>query len=39
MADSLGEGTYDLVDLAHFHAADPGYGRRVEEAVHALREN
>jgi len=30
----------DVVErnLAHFHAADPEYGRRVEEAVHALRE-
>ncbi|MFE7855188.1 catalase [Streptomyces sp. NPDC057403] len=26
-------------NLAHFHAADPEYGRRVEEAVHALRED
>jgi catalase len=26
-------------NLAHFHAADPAYGRRVEEAVHALRED
>ncbi len=27
-------------NLAHFHAAaDPGYGRRVEEAVRALRED
>ncbi|MFG2776865.1 catalase [Streptomyces prunicolor] len=26
-------------NLAHFHAADPKYGRRVEEAVHALRED
>ncbi|MEV2196253.1 catalase [Streptomyces phaeochromogenes] len=31
----------DVVEknLAHFHAADPEYGRRVEEAVHALRED
>ncbi|MGD9483136.1 catalase [Streptomyces sp. TRM70308] len=30
----------DVVDrnLAHFHAADPEYGRRVEEAVRELRE-
>ncbi|MEV6168665.1 catalase [Streptomyces sp. NPDC051954] len=26
-------------NLAHFHAADPEYGKRVEEAVHALRED
>ncbi|WP_405867894.1 catalase [Streptomyces sp. NBC_00005] len=26
-------------NLAHFHAADPEYGRRVEEAVRALRED
>ncbi|MFC8669586.1 catalase [Streptomyces sp. NPDC057199] len=26
-------------NLAHFHAADPEYGRRVEEAVLALRED
>ncbi|MFD5630802.1 catalase [Streptomyces sp. NPDC127072] len=26
-------------NLAHFHAADPEYGRRVAEAVHALRED
>ncbi|MGA5168523.1 MULTISPECIES: catalase [Streptomyces] len=26
-------------NLAHFHAADPDYGRRVEEAVRALRED
>ncbi|MEU5391232.1 hypothetical protein ACFYQT_01810 [Streptomyces tibetensis] len=26
-------------NLAHSHAADPGYGRRVEEAVRALRED
>ncbi len=26
-------------NLAHFHAADPEYGRRVEKAVHALRED
>ena len=26
-------------NLAHFHATDPEYGRRVEEAVHALRED
>ncbi|WTP61305.1 catalase [Streptomyces phaeochromogenes] len=31
----------DVVEknLAHFHAADPEYGRRVEEAVLALRED
>ncbi|MFJ1554942.1 catalase [Streptomyces mirabilis] len=31
----------DVVEknLAHFHAADPEYGRRVAEAVHALRED
>ncbi|MFF8382918.1 catalase [Streptomyces kanasensis] len=31
----------DVVEknLAHFHAADPEYGRRVEEAVRALRED
>ncbi|MGW3287193.1 catalase [Streptomyces sp. NPDC001002] len=31
----------DVIDknLAHFHAADPEYGRRVEEAVRALRED
>ncbi|GGQ01828.1 catalase [Streptomyces roseolilacinus] len=31
----------DVVErnLAHFHAADPDYGRRVEEAVRALRED
>ncbi|MGW7369060.1 catalase [Streptomyces sp. NPDC054841] len=26
-------------NLAHFHAADPDYGKRVEEAVRALRED
>ena len=26
-------------NLAHFHAADPEYGRRMEEAVRALRED
>ncbi|MFD9215214.1 catalase [Streptomyces sp. NPDC059544] len=26
-------------NLAHFHAADPDYGRRVEEAVRALRDD
>ncbi|MFF5857339.1 catalase [Streptomyces sp. NPDC012751] len=26
-------------NLAHFHAADPEYGKRVEEAVRALRED
>jgi catalase len=26
-------------NLAHFHAADTEYGKRVEEAVHALRED
>jgi catalase len=26
-------------NLAHFHAADPEYGRRVEEAVRVLRED
>ncbi len=26
-------------NLAHFHAADPEYGRRVEDAVRALRED
>ncbi|MER5882985.1 catalase [Streptomyces sp. NPDC001941] len=26
-------------NLAHFHAADPQYGKRVEEAVRALRED
>ncbi|WP_338673913.1 catalase [Streptomyces sp. SCSIO 30461] len=26
-------------NLAHFHAADADYGKRVEEAVHALRED
>lgn len=26
-------------NLAHFHAADPEYGRRVREAVEALRED
>ncbi len=25
-------------NLAHFHAADPEYGKRVEAAVQALRE-
>lgn len=31
----------DVIDknLAHFHAADPEYGRRVAEAVRALRED
>ncbi|MFD5426600.1 catalase [Streptomyces sp. NPDC127084] len=31
----------DVVEknLAHFHAADPDYGKRVEAAVHALRED
>lgn len=31
----------DVVEknLAHFHAADPEYGKRVEEAVRALRED
>ncbi|MEU2156407.1 catalase [Streptomyces sp. NPDC019396] len=31
----------DVVEknLAHFHAADADYGRRVEEAVHALRDD
>ncbi|GHH36496.1 catalase [Streptomyces candidus] len=31
----------DVVEknLAHFHAADPEYGKRVEEAVRELREN
>ncbi|CAM5546289.1 catalase [Streptomyces violaceorubidus] len=29
----------DLKNLAHFHAADPEYGKRVEEAVRALRED
>ncbi|WP_406425496.1 hypothetical protein [Streptomyces sp. NBC_00842] len=26
-------------NLAHFHAADADYGKRVEEAVRALRED
>ncbi|GAP49641.1 catalase [Streptomyces azureus] len=26
-------------NLAHFHTADPEYGRRVEDAVRALRED
>src|SRR5262249_38494972 len=31
----------DIVEknLAHFHAADPEYGRRLQEAVRALRED
>jgi catalase len=28
-----------IENLAHFPAADPEYGRRVEEAVRALRED
>ncbi|EPD66347.1 catalase [Streptomyces sp. HGB0020] len=42
IAGGLAQVTRDDVvrkNLAHFHAADPEYGRRVEEAVHALRED
>ncbi|MFG2934527.1 catalase [Streptomyces sp. NPDC048282] len=42
LAGSLARVSRDDViekNLAHFHAADPEYGRRVAEAVHALRED
>ncbi|MFI8437774.1 catalase [Streptomyces sp. NPDC079020] len=42
IAGGLSQVTRDDViekNLAHFHAADADYGRRVEEAVHALRED
>ncbi|WP_330281866.1 catalase [Streptomyces sp. NBC_00588] len=42
IAGGLAQVTRDDVvrkNLAHFHAADPEYGRRVEEAVRALRED
>ncbi|MGW2963824.1 catalase [Streptomyces sp. NPDC001220] len=42
IAGGLSQVTRDDViekNLAHFHAADPEYGKRVEEAVHALRED
>ncbi|WP_299538964.1 catalase [uncultured Streptomyces sp.] len=41
IAGGLSQVTRDDVvqkNVAHFHAADPEYGRRVEEAVRALRE-
>ncbi|MGW2657135.1 catalase [Streptomyces sp. NPDC001478] len=42
IASGLSQVTRDDViekNLAHFHAADPEYGTRVEEAVRALRED
>ncbi|WP_326727814.1 catalase [Streptomyces phaeochromogenes] len=42
IAGGLSQASRDDVvekNLAHFHAADPEYGRRVEEAVLALRED
>ncbi|MFE7039091.1 catalase [Streptomyces atratus] len=42
IAKGLSQVTRDDViekNLAHFHAADADYGKRVEEAVHALRED
>ncbi|MGY6021252.1 catalase [Streptomyces spinosirectus] len=42
IAGGLSQVTRDDViekNLAHFHAADPEYGKRVEEAVRALRED
>ncbi|MEU9062348.1 catalase [Streptomyces sp. NPDC048430] len=42
IAGGLSQVTRDDViekNLAHFHAADADYGKRVEEAVHALRED
>ncbi|MDF6017975.1 catalase [Streptomyces sp. JH34] len=42
IAGGLSQVTRDDViekNLAHFHAADAGYGKRVEEAVRALRED
>ncbi|WP_326700751.1 catalase [Streptomyces sp. NBC_01754] len=42
IAGGLSQVTRDDViekNLAHFHAADPGYGSRVEEAVRALHED
>ena len=42
IAGGLSQVTRDDViekNLAHFHAADADYGRRVEEAVRALRED
>ncbi|MFD7433107.1 catalase [Streptomyces sp. NPDC059861] len=42
IAGSLSQVSRDDVvekNLAHFHAADPEYGKRVEEAVRALRED
>lgn len=42
IAGGLSQVTRDDViekNLAHFHAADADYGKRVEEAVRALRED
>ncbi|KOG32914.1 hypothetical protein AQJ84_01945 [Streptomyces resistomycificus] len=42
IAGGLSQVSLDAViekNLTHFHAADPEYGRRVEEAVRALRED
>jgi catalase len=42
VVDNLSRVTRDDVvekNLSRFHAADAGYGKRVEEAVRALRED